>query len=116
MFQAGDRKMLARLAVHRVRAPGKCMLDSAAMGSMRLYRCVLNNLNKLKANKGIKYHLLRILDYFPFIKRETHIHSILKEESSIFNTLPPVWGRGRPEAGLRPQGRACQRAGRCGHG
>lgn len=33
--------MLARLVVHRVRAPGKCTLDSAATGSMRLYRCIV---------------------------------------------------------------------------
>lgn len=32
MFQAGDLKMLARLVVHRARAPGKCIVDSAAYG------------------------------------------------------------------------------------
>lgn len=58
----GDPKILVRLVVHWDRAPGKCIVDSAAFAAAWGYTCVkVDNLNKLKANEGIKYNLLRIL-------------------------------------------------------
>lgn len=41
--------MLARLVVHRVKAPG-ALRTQPLMSSVRLNRCTLDNLNKLKAN------------------------------------------------------------------
>lgn len=63
VFQAGDLKMLARLVVHRVRAPGKCIVDSAAHEQHEVIQVYIR---QSKQTERIKYNLLRILVYFPF--------------------------------------------------